>query len=941
MSKRINIRPGASAGRGFGLPPMTAAGNPWTVEDGVADELVNRQVADREFSVDERPMSVYGVSDWGDLWRAVSQIAQGDRALLRFDKDIVLESPLPDDVETSRGVLDLNWHSLIGGNIDRDWKAIRATFNPDPADFNGYKRYDFARPWLMNGRILGPGLGDISTWAAKKINEGKGNSAVYFDGILDPVANRTIRPTMKHVIISGWNHCIDGRKGFFLGRFDRCIAYDSDVAVRQRRGIDAGELCIFEGLIQRVRLGYLLEDSSSEWHHIGSMDYVIQGARLAPGTNGWARLTFSPATHEESRGGENGDDPGWYVSNGTGSDARCIDPIFDSFFDVAGNAGSGIFFNTGASLDNNTNGVLNPPNTDPTWEYDHMIHLREKNTWAVLDSVSPQSLAGKWHVLKRGPGVLKTNIVAPAFPSNLTLPARKSDHPNDCLAVSPQIANLSADLWTITHDGKEITDRHTGLNLLLERDTAIQPGGQGDGTIGAISVGVDPGTILYDVCEAIAPIAGNSCVLKDPWPAATGTYTATFSSGATRSVTLTLNSTAASWSGGGVVADARFDVKSAGTTAADGAYRLVFRDATTFVLQRPNYEQIGVGTVGTQFNGGGLSFLVTAGATPFASYDSVTITVASGAATASGAGVTFAAALTAAASGTLVSAWSRTTGTYDIKFSDGSFRRVSFTNGSTAATWTGAVTATASATIHGIPLKANACLKVTKTAQTALTFTAAIAAASSATLAAAWAGATGVYAVTFSDSSVRSATLTNGSTAVTWTGGNVTATANATIRNDAKFSMVVDIDKGKLFTAEVLTYLSSSDGPTGPVAIAYRFVKKGVPKVVALTSSASDGSLRAGHSQVVPSFGAPDTGASGGFDLGFSRSAADVRSVTLDASAGNLDKWVPYRLTIGNASSATGEMVVPEWADAVQIIGVMDNAGSGALRLSWVQPFAW
>ena len=918
-----------------------AVGDKVDIDPSLARLLVNAGSARYAFAdLGRAGASYYTMSDFSDLARAAKEVVKGDRAVLSVSKDIVLESPIS-RFETSRGLIDLNGHTVQGGNIDRDWKAITATFDPDPDDFNGYKRYDFARPWLRNGRLLGPGLGDISTWAAKKINEGRGNAALFFSGILNSVANRTIRPTMEFLFIGGWNHGIDGRTGYFLGKTARSVIYECDAAIRQRRGLDAGELCIFEGLIQRCRLGYYLEDSSSEWHHIGSLDYVIQGARLAPGASGWARLTFSPATHVESRGGESTSDPNWYVSNGTGSDARCIDPVYDSYFDASGNAGSAFFFNPGSSVDNNTNGVLNPPNTDPTWEYDHLIHLRDKNCWAVLDNMSPQSLAGRWHVLKRGPGQLKTSIAAPAFPSLLTLPARKSDHPDDNLVASPQIANLAADVWTISHDGKEITDRLVGHNLTLTRDTAVQPGGQGDGTIGAIAVGIDPSTVIYDVCEAIAPITGNSCVLMEPWPAASGNYIATFSSGATRTVALVNGSTAASWGGGGVVADARFDVKSAGSVTADGAYRLMFRDANTFVVQRPTYEQIGVGTVGVPFSGGGLSFLVTAGATPFAAYDAVTITVAGGAATASGGSVTFTAALAAATAASLASAWNRTSGTYDIRFSDGSCRRVNFTNGSTAAAWTGAVTATASALIHGIPLKSNACVKATKSAQTSLTFTAAVANAAAASLTAAWTGSTGTYAVTFSDGSVRSATLTNGSAAVTWTGGNVTASANATIRNDAKFSLILDIDKDRLFTAEILTYLSSTDGPTGPVALAYRFGKKGMSKIFSLTGTGDEGAVRSGHSQIVPSFGAPDNGAAGGFDLGFSRSAVDIRSVTLDASAGNLDRWVPYRLAIGNASVSAGEMRVPAWADQVQIIGIMDNAGSGSLRLAFPGAYAW
>lgn len=55
----------------------------------------------------------------------------------------------------------------------------------------------------------------------------------------------------------------------------------------------------------------------------------------------------------------------------------------------------------------------------------------------------------------------------------------------------------------------------------------------------------------------------------------------------------------------------------------------------------------------------------------------------------------FTAALTAATSGTLETAWTNSTATYTLVFSDGSTRTATLTQGSTAVSWTGAVTATA------------------------------------------------------------------------------------------------------------------------------------------------------------------------------------------------------------------------------------------------------
>ena len=45
MTKRINIVPGAFVNGGPAIGIMMANGNPWTVPDSLADELVNRQKA--------------------------------------------------------------------------------------------------------------------------------------------------------------------------------------------------------------------------------------------------------------------------------------------------------------------------------------------------------------------------------------------------------------------------------------------------------------------------------------------------------------------------------------------------------------------------------------------------------------------------------------------------------------------------------------------------------------------------------------------------------------------------------------------------------------------------------------------------------------------------------------------------------------------------------
>jgi len=76
-----------------------------------------------------------------------------------------------------------------------------------------------------------------------------------------------------------------------------------------------------------------------------------------------------------------------------------------------------------------------------------------------------------------------------------------------------------------------------------------------------------------------------------------------------------------------------------------------------------------------------------------------------------------------------------------------------------------------------------------------LTFTAALSAATSGTLASAWSGTTGSYTLIFSDFTTKTATLTNGSTAVSWTGA-VTATANAGAYSSAPGNSVAYITDG-------------------------------------------------------------------------------------------------------------------------------------------------
>lgn len=69
---------------------------------------------------------------------------------------------------------------------------------------------------------------------------------------------------------------------------------------------------------------------------------------------------------------------------------------------------------------------------------------------------------------------------------------------------------------------------------------------------------------------------------------------------------------------------------------ASGSYTVTLTSATAFSVTGPGAAALGAGTVGEAFAGGGLTFTITAGATPFAADDAFTITVAAGVAAEAG-----------------------------------------------------------------------------------------------------------------------------------------------------------------------------------------------------------------------------------------------------------------------------------------------------------------
>ena len=67
-----------------------------------------------------------------------------------------------------------------------------------------------------------------------------------------------------------------------------------------------------------------------------------------------------------------------------------------------------------------------------------------------------------------------------------------------------------------------------------------------------------------------------------------------------------------------------------GAAAMAGVYVVEFTAATKFTVEAPDGTTIGTGTLGTAFNKGGLTFTLTAGATPAVAGDTAKVTVAAG-----------------------------------------------------------------------------------------------------------------------------------------------------------------------------------------------------------------------------------------------------------------------------------------------------------------------
>lgn len=86
--------------------------------------------------------------------------------------------------------------------------------------------------------------------------------------------------------------------------------------------------------------------------------------------------------------------------------------------------------------------------------------------------------------------------------------------------------------------------------------------------------------------------------------------------------------TAAHVAGG--TGNSTFSAVAVGANSKVGVYQLIFTAATKVNVEDPDGVLLGVATLGTEFSAGGLTFTITAGATPHVATDRATITVAAG-----------------------------------------------------------------------------------------------------------------------------------------------------------------------------------------------------------------------------------------------------------------------------------------------------------------------
>lgn len=300
------------------------------------------------------------------------------------------------------------------------------------------------------------------------------------------VANRSVRPSFYNVNTYGFGQGIDLINYAYLGGFESCSWRNCKIAIRQSAGTDAGENCAMSKcVVSLCDLVFHLIDGSSEWFASKcSFDYIDQ---LVVATGAPSRLHLSNC-HIEPRGADDGS--GLYMLNGSGSDPRAPVATKDSFIDIDGNGSH--FLMTGGWFDVNNSGGVGP------YAYDHIVNLRNNNSFAKFTDVSMQNMANTANKFWTGTGQcvvegLQTQHT-PAMPSRIT-----DQTFGNALRDGGIEDGSIPDLWYVSKDTAAITSRATGTNITLARSTVQKRTGASSMLITKIAAGSGQVSILVPV----------------------------------------------------------------------------------------------------------------------------------------------------------------------------------------------------------------------------------------------------------------------------------------------------------------------------------------------------------------------------------------------------------------------------------------------------------
>jgi hypothetical protein len=310
-----------------------------------------------------------------------------------------------------------------------------------------------------------------------------GKAAIRLSG---SVAGRSARPTFYNVNIHGFEVGIDLINYAYLTQFYSSAWRNCKIAIRQSSGIDAGENCYLVGCeISLCDLAFHLIDGSSEWFASGcSFDYIDQ-LLVAVGVPSRLHLTDC---HIEPRGADDGS--GLYVLDGSGTDPRAPVATKDSFIDIDGN---GSFLKmSGGWFDINNSGGVGP------YAYDHLVKVRNNNSFAMFRDVSMQNMANTSNKFWTGTGqCIVTGAQTQHTPA---MPSRITDQTfGNVLRDGGLEDGAINDLWYVSKDTATITSRLTGTNITLARSTAQKRSGASSMLVTKVSSGSGQVSILVPV----------------------------------------------------------------------------------------------------------------------------------------------------------------------------------------------------------------------------------------------------------------------------------------------------------------------------------------------------------------------------------------------------------------------------------------------------------